>query len=161
MTQTQDNSAPVMVLSFDGQGDRIELGKQPQFKMERALTLEAWIYPKAHQSKWTGIISCIYDTGKTESGYGLLLDGKTRIQMGLTPSSTNHIIYLSSKAHSLKLNQWQHIAGTFDGEQMQVYVDGVLRASKSVASPGICISQRMICKSECTEIITRPTAFWG
>jgi hypothetical protein len=132
------NSAPVMVLSFDGQEDRVELGKQPQFKLEGALTLEAWIYPRAYLSKWTGIISCIYDTGQAESGYGLLLDGKTGIQMGLTPSSTNRIIYLSSKAHSLQLNQWQHIAGTFDGEQMRVYVDGVLRASKQVASPGIC-----------------------
>jgi cyanobactin cluster PatC/TenC/TruC protein len=138
MTQTQASSASVAVLSFDGKDDRVELGRQPQFKIEPALTLEAWIYPQAHQSKWTGIVSCIYDTGKTESGYGLLLDGKTGIQFGLTPSSTNQIIYLSSKAHSLKLNQWQHIAGTFDGEQMRVYVDGVLRATRQVSSPGIC-----------------------
>ncbi len=138
MAKLDDEFTPVAMLVFDGKNDRAELGKQPQFKIEQALTLEAWIYPKQYQSKWTGIVSCIYDTGATESGYGLLLDGKTGVKFGLTPSSSNRIVYLSSKANSLKLNQWQHIVGTFDGEQMQVYIDGVLKATRSVSSPGIC-----------------------
>ena len=137
MAQTKDGSASVSVLSFNGKDDRVELGRKPLFKIEPALTLEAWIYPQQRQSKWTGIVSCIYDTGSKESGYGLLLDGKTGIRFGLTPSSSNRIVYLSTKANSLKLNEWQHVAATFDGEQMGVYVDGILKASQAVSSSGL------------------------
>lgn len=137
MAETMDQATDFNLV-FDGQDDRVELGKKPEFKIQRDMTLEAWIYPQQRQSKWTGIFSCIYDTGATESGYGLLLDGKTGIQFGLALSSSNRILYLSSKAHSIRFNAWQHIAATFDGEQMQVYVNGVLKATKSASSAGIC-----------------------
>jgi cyanobactin cluster PatC/TenC/TruC protein len=137
MTDLRDHTSAVVVPVFDGQHDRIELGRQPQFKIDQALTLEAWIYPQQRQSKWTGILSCIFDTGTKESGYGLLLDGKTGIRFGLTPSSSQRIVYLGSKANSLQLNQWQHIAATFDGEQMQVYINGSLKAQKTIAHSDI------------------------
>jgi cyanobactin cluster PatC/TenC/TruC protein len=120
------------VLEFDGQNAHINLGIKPEFKVERDITLEAWIYCEA-QRRRTGIVSNVYDTTAIESGYGLLLDGKSGIFFALK-SSSKSINYLSSKANSLKLNQWHHIAGTYDGQEMRVYIDGVEKASKAISN---------------------------
>jgi cyanobactin cluster PatC/TenC/TruC protein len=63
---------------------------------------------------------------------GLLLDGKSGIFFALKTSS-HKIHYLSSKVDSLKLNQWHHVAATYNGQQMKVYVDGVEKATKAIA----------------------------
>ena len=39
--------------------------------------------------------------------------------------------YASYKVeYAVDLNQWTHVAGTYDGSQLKLYVDGVLRAAK-------------------------------
>jgi len=118
------------VLAFDGQKAHISLGKKPEFKIERDITLEAWIYCEA-QRRRTGIVTNVYDTTANESGYGLLLDGKSGIFFALKTTS-KAIQYLSSKTNSLTLNQWHHIAGTYDGQRMKVYIDGVEKAAKAI-----------------------------
>nr|AXN93585.1 ORF2 [Cylindrospermum alatosporum CCALA 994] len=127
---------PQSVLEFDGQNNCVNLGKKPTFKIEKNITIEAWIYATTEQKEWTGIVSNIFDTGATESGYGLLFNGKTGIYFGLKIPSQG-IEYLSSGANSLKLNEWNHIAGTYDGQQLKVYVNGVEKASKALPSNNI------------------------
>jgi hypothetical protein len=126
------------VLVFDGQDDCINLGKNPEFKIVKNITIEAWICAAA-QKQWAGILCNIFDTGLTESGYGLLLDGSSGIYFGLEPSSQGsaQMPYLSSGANTLNLNQWHHVAGTYDGQQMKVYVDGVEKATQAIASDSI------------------------
>ncbi|MCU0546308.1 MAG: LamG domain-containing protein [Oscillatoriaceae cyanobacterium Prado104] len=124
-------------LYFDGQDDCINLGKKPLFKVEKNLTLEAWVCTERNNQEWIGVFSNVYDTGATESGYCLCLDGKGGVEFGLTPSSTQRIIYLSSGANTLPLNEWHHVAGVYDGQQMRVYIDGVQKITQAVASPSI------------------------
>ncbi|MBD2184314.1 LamG-like jellyroll fold domain-containing protein [Aerosakkonema funiforme] len=123
------------VLTFNGQDNAIDLGKKPQFKIEKAITLEAWICVTS-QKGYAGIISNIYDTGTTESGYGLLLDGYTGIYFGLKVPALG-IQYLSSGANTITLNKWHHIAGTYDGQEMKLYVDGVEKAKQVYAGNNI------------------------
>jgi len=98
------------VLVFNGQDDAINLGKKPEFKIEKRITLEGGICV-AKQKEDAGIISNIFDTGSTESGYGLFLDGKSGIYFGLKVPAVG-IQYLSSGANTIILNKWHHIAGT-------------------------------------------------
>ena len=133
MTKPTESLQPVLV--FNGQNDAVNLGKKPQFKIEKKITLEAWICV-ASQKAYAGIISNIYDTGSTESGYGLLLDGKSGIYFGLKVPSVG-IQYLSSGANTIILNQWHHIAGTYDGQEMKLYVDGIEKAKKAYAGNNI------------------------
>ncbi|HEY9847863.1 MAG TPA: LamG-like jellyroll fold domain-containing protein [Leptolyngbyaceae cyanobacterium] len=124
------------VLSFDGQDDSVNLGRKPEYKVARTITLEAWICASA-QKQWAGIITNIYDTGGAESGYGLLLDGGSGFYFGLKlPSSGINYPY-TTEANTIKLNQWHHIAGTYDGQQMKLYVDGVEKIKKEIAANSI------------------------
>ncbi|MBD2301198.1 LamG-like jellyroll fold domain-containing protein [Nostoc sp. FACHB-190] len=123
------------VLVFDGQDSAVDLGKKPEFKIKKEITLEAWICV-ASQKAYAGIISNIFDTGSTESGYGLLLDGNSGIYFGLKVASLG-IQYLSSGANTIILNQWHHIAGTYDGQEMKLYIDGIEKAKQTLAGNNI------------------------
>lgn len=120
------------VLGFDGQDDCVNLGKKPEFKIEKTITLEAWICVAA-QKRWAGIIC---NSFHTESGYGLFFNGSSGIYFGLKLPSAG-IQYPSSGANTIKLNQWHHIAGTYDGQEMKLYVDGVEKAKQAIAGTNI------------------------
>ncbi|NEO28802.1 MAG: LamG domain-containing protein, partial [Kamptonema sp. SIO4C4] len=109
------------ILAFDGQDDYIDLGKKAAYKIAQTLTLEAWIYVTS-QTQWASIIGNIFDTGATESGYSLLLDGSSGCYFTLKITSTG-IQYLHSGANTINLNQWHHIAGTYDGQTMKLYIE--------------------------------------
>lgn len=123
------------VLVFDGQDDCVDLGTQPQFKIQKTLTLELWVYIESQRS-WAGLVSKVFDTGATESGYGLLLDGNSGVYFGAKVPSQG-IEYLSSGANTVPLKEWHHIAGTYDGEQLRVYVDGVEKAAQTLVDSTI------------------------
>ncbi|GAX36560.1 LamG-like jellyroll fold domain-containing protein [Nodularia sp. NIES-3585] len=133
---TENNQQCVLV--FDGQNDYVDLGQKPEFKIPKNITIEAWICASA-QKEWSAILSNIFDTNLKESGYGLLLDGKSGIYFAVEPSSqgSQHMPYLSSGTNTLNLNQWHHVAGSYDGQQIKVYVDGVLKATQAIASDSI------------------------
>ena len=83
------------------------------------MTLECWVRTDvADQSdKW--LVNRIQG-GKTNSGYRLgLAQGKPCFALPQTDWS-HHLT--GSKA--LPLNRWVHLAGTFDGQTMRIYVDG-------------------------------------
>ncbi|WP_424102256.1 LamG-like jellyroll fold domain-containing protein [Moorena producens] len=120
---------------FDGKKDYINFGQKSEFQVNKELTLEAWIYATA-QAKYSGIVSNIYDTGNTESGYALTLDGTSGVYFGLKVPDTG-IEYLSSGDNTIKLNQWHHVAATYDGQTMRVYVDGVEKSSTDIPASSI------------------------
>ncbi|MBD2255588.1 LamG-like jellyroll fold domain-containing protein [Nostoc parmelioides] len=123
------------MLTFDGQDDYINLGKRQEFKIQQKITLEAWIYCQK-QRRRTGIISNVFDTTATESGYGLLLDGKSGVFFALKTVSKK-IQYFGNKINSLRLNQWHHIAATYDGQKIKFYIDAVEIAGKSFSDAEI------------------------
>ncbi|WP_017715114.1 LamG domain-containing protein [Kamptonema formosum] len=128
-------SAVSKVMQFDGVNDLVELGSRPEFKVPKDMTVEAWIYV-SEQKKWAGIISKVFDTGSTESGYGILLDGSSGVYWGVKAQSSG-IVYLSSGSNTVQLNKWHHVTGTYDGQNLVVWVDGVRKASQSVSPAGV------------------------
>ncbi|MBK8265243.1 MAG: hypothetical protein IPK80_28425 [Nannocystis sp.] len=119
------------VLFFDGVESLVDLGKRPEHAIARDITIEAWVYATA-ETKWAGVVSRIWDTGTNESGYGICLNGQ-RGYFGAfvttTGPSGNFDVYRSSGADTLPLNEWHHVALTYDGAAVRLYVDGDLRAT--------------------------------
>ncbi len=122
-------------LKLDGVDDGVSVGQQSDVEPQQALTVEAWVNA-AKQKQYDGIVSRVFHTGETQSGYGLLLDGSSGIYFTLKTTGGG-IEYLSSGANTLPLDSWHHVAGTYDGEHMRVYIDGVEVAAKAQPSSGI------------------------
>ena len=89
----------------------------------KAIALEAWVaLEKA--SKYNNIIGFIQDNGSFEKGW-LLGGHDTRFQFAI---GTDRLTYLRSKTE-FEPGRWHHLVGTYDGENMRLYVDGRLDAS--------------------------------
>jgi WD40 repeat protein len=135
------------VLSLDGDGDYVDMGQNSAFHISPYLTLSAWINVTA-QVKFAGIIGNVYDSGDVESGYVLCLDGDSGMYFGLRTSEAvddgwnGQRYYYESSGHDnedggVGIGTWHHIVGTYDGEDMRVYLDGELKRTRSNPSASI------------------------
>ncbi|MFT4754877.1 MAG: hypothetical protein ACI85Q_002440 [Salibacteraceae bacterium] len=111
-------------LSFDGTNDQVDCGNNTSVQITgTAITLEAWIYPTSWQTNiWQGNI--INKESLAGGGYMLRCGagGKLNFNIGSGPGWNE----ISSATNILTLNTWQHVAGTYDGSYMRIYLNGVL-----------------------------------
>ncbi len=90
------------------------------FRSTDAFTLEAWVRPTAFSSPAQRIMSK-YDGGVV--GYyimGLNSSGKLYLFRERAPWGS------AVSLNSVPLNEWSHVAATYDGNYMRLYINGVL-----------------------------------
>jgi hypothetical protein len=92
-------------------------------------TLEVWIYPyNVNGSHY--VISKLKESSK--EGYGLMLtEGEIRYILGDGSSLQN----LQSSGASINAYEWTHIAGSWDGSKMNLYINGVKVGNKTFSGP--------------------------
>ncbi len=110
-------------LNFDGVNDNVDAGNSASVQLTGPLiTLEAWIYPTSWKTNvWQGNIINKEDDSNN-SGYMLRCGDGGKLNFNLGNGGWNE---LTSNTAVLILNTWQHVAGTYDGTTMTIYVDGV------------------------------------
>jgi len=120
------NSNAQTSLQFDGVNDYVNLGNPPSLNITgTAITLEAWVYATSFTPNvWQGNI--INKNGTGENGYMLRAGNNGQVNFNLGSGVWNE---LNTATGTISLNTWHHLAGTYDGVQMKIYVDGTLAAS--------------------------------
>ena len=113
-------------LSFDGDGDYVDISASSTLGLTSALTFEAWIKPSAYGT-WDRIL---------ESNVGcctvLGLSENKGVYFGLTKGGSQYYINGTSP---VSLGTWQHVVGTWDGTTMKTYVNGIQKDTMSLAGP--------------------------
>lgn len=108
----------------------VSVADRPALNPTGAMTVSAWVSPSRWPTEvWQGSIVTKDSWGGRDSGYALrggaggeisfvlALDGRfTEVRTSVVVPATG----------------WHHVAGVYDGEQMQIYVDGAPRAARSV-----------------------------
>jgi hypothetical protein len=84
------------------------------------MTLEAWIKPTSINTY--GIISKI--DGGGVGAYGLWTRSTGSFEI-LMDNPDGGWVSASSPVNTLKINEWNHLVGTWNGTQMKVYYNGV------------------------------------
>ncbi|GAH49407.1 unnamed protein product, partial [marine sediment metagenome] len=106
-------------LSFDGADDYVDCGAEVDDSINTGITLEAWIMPAFQQSG--GIISNDI-TNSTKKGYDFFLwYGNAiygRLYIDFCLGRTSWAIPSSDW-----YNQWHHVAATWNGSKIMLYVD--------------------------------------
>ncbi|UCH61886.1 MAG: LamG domain-containing protein [Fidelibacterota bacterium] len=120
-------SRPCMRL--DGENDYI--GFSDPNNMDY-ITISAWIKP-AVLSGYQYIVSSGRNTG-TPGGYHMFLSGST-LQGGIWKSSDNTMVF--SNTLMITVEEWQHVAFTFDGIDLIVYVNGVASTPVTITADKI------------------------
>ncbi len=122
-------------LSFDGTDDYIALTDSTTLK-PALWTVAAWIYADTGAVLYRGIFRPSYGSGYT-SGFLLLIDNANRVAIRYG----NGTAYVNSmNSGTSVLGAWHHVAATFDGTTMALYLDGVEKSSINASTFGYSVT---------------------
>jgi len=109
--------------NFDADGDYITVAEHDSLKPEN-ITVAAWVYPDAMTS-WDTILMKSTSSSWND-GYGLAhYSTGTEINFFVTLYSANAV------TSTINLNEWSFVVGTYDGQELKLYVNGTLADNKT------------------------------
>lgn len=135
-------------LSLDGSNDYVNCGNGSSVQITgTSLTLEAWVYPTFFKTNvWQGTVVSKSSGGSLgiDRGYMLRIGNGGQVNFNIGTGNWREI---NSAVGAVSLNNWHHIAGTYDGDSMILYVNGAevargaLSASIGNATNGLFIGE--------------------
>lgn len=131
-------AAPTTGLQFSGAATSfIDLGPQAAFSSSQ-FTVEAWVNYQSLSGAY--IISNEGWTNATGSeGFSLRIGGS---KMEFVLGANTEWPSLQSTM-DIQLDTWYHVAATYSGTEMKLYINGVLDASKTITNPMILSTQNV------------------
>ncbi len=122
-------------LQFDGTDDRLDCGNESSLQITgNKITLETWINVNEFKSQPFAGSVIVKDQGGIDAGYMIRCGGDGIINFNIGTGSWHEI---NTPSNSLQLNSWQHVAATYDGTSMKIFVDGELKAESNIAGLNI------------------------
>ena len=117
-----DRVEPFDALVLDGEGRAAITEDMASPALPRGpFTVEAWVRVDK-PLEWGGIAGAMQDNGSYEKGWLLGYRGD-RFCFAVAGAAGSKLTYLSAAVPYLP-GRWHHVAGTYDGSVMTVYVDG-------------------------------------
>jgi hypothetical protein len=113
-----------LALQFDGSNDYVQAIDESAFDLTTSMTIELWIKPESLVGM-QGLISKHF--GNNAHPYQIRLEGD-EITFGFY-SNTIGWQPVETYNANLPLNEWSHIACTYDMVQAKIYVNGIQKAS--------------------------------
>ena len=114
-------------LSFNGASSRVVISDSASLHLSSGMTLEAWVSPKTAPTTWQDVIYKQNDIYFLEAGSSV---SKNPPAVGATFSS--HGDQFMAGLSSLPAQTWTHLAATYDGATLLLYVNGAQVASRSM-----------------------------
>ncbi|PQJ76290.1 immunoglobulin-like domain-containing protein, partial [Polaribacter glomeratus] len=131
-------------IDFDGVNDWIDATGNGGAKASAAslglpvseITLEVYVNVKTF-GIWKSMVGFLQDNGSFERGWDLETRNDNRFGFALNSVGGGGSLTYMETTNQFNLDQWYHIAGTYDGTTMKIYVDGVLENTSTAENGDI------------------------
>ena len=140
-------------LAFDGDGDYVDISKDPNFDITQQITVSAWIKVSAFDGDWQAIVA------KGDRAWRLQRNaGESTLEFacsGLVVPGTDW----GNVFGTVDVNDghWHYVAGVYDQEKLYLYIDGNLDVSAE--APGtIRVNDEPVYIGENSQT---PNRFWN
>ena len=121
--------APGGSISFNGTSDFLTVPASSKMDLSGAtFTIEAWILPTGFLSGGVAPVIIAQDDGSTTGTFSLVLTagtGDLTWTSYLTSPRTGALAVTSNNTRVI-LNQWNHVAASYDGQFIRLFINGVL-----------------------------------
>ena len=104
-------------LDFDGDGDYVDCGNDPIFDITEEVTLAIWVNAN---DIGNGAHNCWL--GKGDNAYAIKHQSTNQYEFFIYDGTWTSVHAPIDSAH---LYTWHHFAGTYDGLELKIFVDGV------------------------------------
>jgi hypothetical protein len=113
-------------LSFNGSSNWVTVADSNSLDLTSGMTLEAWVYPQSN----SGVRDVIMKEGSAIDIYNLYhRNWRGRPEGNVFANGVNRVVEGTS---SISQNIWTHLATTYDGTNLRLYVNGVQRAVQAL-----------------------------
>jgi hypothetical protein len=114
-------------LRFNGTNALVTIADSASLDVTNKFTIEAWVNPSA-SSAWRTVVMKEAPSGLAYALYSHNSGNRPAAYVRIGTSDTS----LNGSA-ALALNTWSHLAMTYDGASIRLYINGVLRGTRSAA----------------------------
>ncbi|MBI2282409.1 MAG: HYR domain-containing protein [Bacteroidetes bacterium] len=116
-------------LNFDGSNDNVVVADKPEFNSS-TFTIESWIYPTGGSTIIQNVLTKSSGFGTTGYKFPKTNDRWSTFTFELSVDGQWQI--LSAPIPGGALNKWNHVAATYDGYFMRIYLNGNLAGTQEV-----------------------------
>lgn len=117
-------------ITFDGNSAYASPVNQTNLNITDSLTIEAWINPNSFAfNSANNSIACKHGWSSGEGGFVLRCGGSGELSFNIAgldvnqnPTSWKEVL---SPTNALTLGTWTHVAGSYDGQNLKLFINGV------------------------------------
>jgi glucose/arabinose dehydrogenase len=113
-------------LAFDGTDDRVTIGASPLLNLTTG-TVEAWIRLD-RIGRWHGVIAKGNVNSEPSHNYAIEVEAGNVVNCGIGNGTSSNLVRSTTTVAAL---QFYHVACTWDGSQLRLYINGALNRSVS------------------------------